>query len=62
MDDLEPVLAMLRRMEGDLRDVRCAQREHTRRLGHIELNTARQDVADAEQSTWIDRPAERVGR
>ena len=48
--------------QGDLRDIKDTQREHTRRLGHIELNTAQQNVADAEQSTRIDRLAERVAR
>lgn len=62
MADLELVLEMLRRMQGDLRDIKDTQREHTRRLGHIELNTAQQNVADAEQSTRIDRLAERVER
>jgi hypothetical protein len=62
MADLELILEMLRRMQGDLRDIKDTQREHTRRLGHIELNTAQQNVADAEQSTRIDRLAERVER
>ena len=33
-----------------------------RRLGHIDLNTAQQHVTDAEQSTRIDRLAERLER
>lgn len=62
MADLELVLLMLCRMQGDLRDIKDTQREHTPRLGRIELNTAQQNVADAEQSTRIDRFAERIER
>ena len=49
-------------MQGDLRDIKDTLREHTRSLGRIELNTAQQNVANAEQSTQIDRFAERVER
>jgi hypothetical protein len=62
MANLELVLELLRRMQADLRDIKDTQREHTRRLGHIELNTAQQNVADAEQSTRIDRLADRIER
>lgn len=62
MANLEPVLEVLRRMQGDLRDIKDTLREHTRSLGRIELNTAQQNVANAEQSTQIDRFAERVER
>jgi hypothetical protein len=62
MADLELVLEMLHRIAGRLRDIKDTKREQTRRLGHIELNPAQANVADAEQSTRIDRLAERVER
>ncbi len=49
-------------MQSDLRNIKDTLRAHTRRLGHIELNTAQQSVVDAEQSTRIDRLAERLER
>ncbi|MBM3649307.1 MAG: hypothetical protein FJX11_16110 [Alphaproteobacteria bacterium] len=62
MAGLELVLDMLRRLQSDMREVKETLREHTRRLGHIEHNTAQQMVANAEQSDRIDRLSERFGR
>lgn len=60
MADLKRFLELLRPMHSDLHDIKDTLREHTRRLGQIELNTAQQTVVDAEKSTRIDRLAERI--